>query len=404
LHVIERGVVVIGGGVVGTAVTLSLARRGHKPLLLERSSVAAGVSGASLAAIGRHLVGPVDELPLVLESTERWKAVADELLATTGIDIEFDVSGQLRLIEESGDGRADEENLQTVTRLVEGEREHGLSVEMLTPAAVKRLVPVMATDRLAGASWCPSDAKLNALLACHALAMASEHAGAELRVGYPVLELSDDRPWKLRIPQGTVRADVVVIAAGPWTGQLLSALEPSLASALVPKKAQCCATERIPPMIDPIIASVSLGLDPGYTQLHQTRHGEILFNTVVDTSDPGLDTGDLPRHVDAPFLLESSKRLLELFPSLADTRLLRSWAACEAWTPDDKFCIGEINGRGGLFLAAGDNGTGFLRAPLIAHLITQLIEGEQPAHDLTRFSPNRFNQQATADERVAVGS
>ena len=47
-------------------------------------------------------------------------------------------------------------------------------------------------------------------------------------------------------------------------------------------------------------------------------------------------------------------------------------------------------GPEGLWIAAGDGGTGFVRAPAIARLIAQMMAGERPDFDPTIYAPERF--------------
>ena len=66
-----------------------------------------------------------------------------------------------------------------------------------------------------------------------------------------------------------------------------------------------------------------------------------------------------------------------------------AWAACEAWTPDQRFLIGQVGPDEGLFVAAGDSGIGFLQAPMVAKAISALVRREDFAYDLERYSPLR---------------
>jgi sarcosine oxidase subunit beta len=390
--VVDR-VVVVGAGVVGAATALELARQGAAVTLLEADGVAAGVSGGSLAALTRHMAGEPEELPFVMESTDRWAALAAQLRRDVGIDVEHEVSGQVALVEAEDAGPA----LAEVAAIVERERERGLEVTVVDRARVSQLVPALAGRRVVGGTWCPGDAKINALLACRALAHAAARHGAQIRLGERVEGFAaGEAGWSVRTPRGHLDADAVVVACGPWTAPLVAEHEPRLLDVLTPKRAQCCVTARLTPMIDPVVSTISLGISSGYTQLHQTRHGEILFNTVVETDDPRLADGTLDDRVDPEFMVMSARRLLELFPSLAGVRLLRAWGACEAWTPDRRFLIGPVGEREGLYVAAGDSGVGFLKAPMVARAVAAQVLGSDCGHDLVPYAPARMLDGAAA--------
>jgi sarcosine oxidase subunit beta len=384
---------VVGAGVVGAATALELARRGVAVTLVDAGGVAAGVSGASLAALTRHMAGEPEELPFVMESTGRWAALAAELRRDVGIDVEHEVSGQLAHVEV--DDRDDA--LAGVGEIVERERERGLEVTVVDRARVSQIVPALGGSRVVAGTWCPGDAKINALLACRALAHAAARRGARIRLGERVEGLiPGPSGWSVRTPRVRHEADALVVACGPWSAPRVAEHESRLVNVLLPKRAQCCVTARLAPMIAPVISTISLGISSGYSQLHQTRHGEILFNTVVETADPRLAGGELDDRVDPSFMAASARRLLDLFPSLAGVRLLRAWGGCEAWTPDRRFLIGPVGEREGLYVAAGDSGVGFLKAPMVARAVAAHILGGDCGHDLAPYAPARMLDGAAA--------
>ncbi len=382
-------VAVVGGGVVGSAIALELSRQGLEVVLLEADTIAAGVTGGSLAALTSHLAGDPEDLPFVRESTDRWATLAAEFARDLGIDVEHQVTGQLSLGEADtpDEGR---EAIAGVTEIVEREHAQSLRVELIDAARAREIVPALHGSRVVAATWCPGDARINALLACRALVHAAARRGADVRVGQRVERIRpSDAGWIVDTANGPVRADAVVVASGPWTGALLADIEPRLARVLEPKRAQCCVTGRVPPLVEPVLASISVGISTGYTQLHQTRHGQFMFNTVAPTEDPRLGDGRLDDRVDHDFLVVSARKLVDLLPALRPARLLRAWAACEAWTPDQRFLIGPVGPDEGLFVAAGDSGIGFLQAPMVAKAVSALVRRVDFAYDLERYSPLR---------------
>jgi glycine/D-amino acid oxidase-like deaminating enzyme len=393
---VRERVAIVGGGVIGSAVALELARRGLDVVLLEADGIAAGVTGGSLAALTSHLAGDPDDLPFVRESTDRWAILAAELERELGIDVEHRVTGQLSLVEADTPEEA-EEVLAGVRDIVAREHAQSLGVELVDARRAREIVPALAGSRVVAATWCPGDAKINALLACRALVHAAARRGADVRPGYRVQRIRPgDAGWILETVRGAVRADAVVVACGPWSGELLAELEPRVARVLQPKRAQCCVTDGVAPLIEPVVASISVGISTGYTQLHQTSHGQVMFNTVAPTEDPRLGDGRLDDRVDHDFMVVSARKLADLFPALRRARLLRAWAACEAWTPDRRFLIGPVGPREGLFVAAGDSGVGFLQAPMVARAVSALVRRDDFGHDLRRYAPLRPMEEVAA--------
>jgi sarcosine oxidase subunit beta len=90
------------------------------------------------------------------------------------------------------------------------------------------------------------------------------------------------------------------------------------------------------------------------------------------------------------------RTLLWLFPSLSDVQMLRSWARYEAVTPDDRFIVGPVAGVGGFLMAAGDCGTGFVRAPMIGRLLAEMAADGRTSMPLAPYALERFAPRPAA--------
>ena len=123
-------VVVIGGGISGTAAAYELARAGAKVTLLEQGSLASMASGWTLAGVrqsGRHPA----ELPLATAAVARWERLGEEL----GADVEYRRGGNLRL------ARSPEE-VSVIQAIVAEQRDLGLDLLYLPDnAAVREIAP-----------------------------------------------------------------------------------------------------------------------------------------------------------------------------------------------------------------------------------------------------------------------
>jgi sarcosine oxidase subunit beta len=88
----QTDVVIIGGGISGTAAAYELAGAGIGVTVLEKGSLASMASGWTLAGVrqsGRHQA----ELPLAMDAVTRWETLSEEL----GADVEYRQKGNLRL-------------------------------------------------------------------------------------------------------------------------------------------------------------------------------------------------------------------------------------------------------------------------------------------------------------------
>ena len=109
----QKSVIIIGGGVVGCVTALKLAKRGLKVTLVERGVVAKQSEGASSWA-GAGILFPLlpwdypDALNAqVLSGASQYAALCAELLAETGIDAQYTVSGMVALNAVTGEATAD---------------------------------------------------------------------------------------------------------------------------------------------------------------------------------------------------------------------------------------------------------------------------------------------------------
>ena len=149
---IRTDILVVGGGLAGTAIAYYLARGGAEVLVIERDEINAQASGANSGSIHAQIPlepfleqgeawtrGFAPTIPLMVESIRLWGGLEAEL----GADLEIALPGGLMVAE-------DELHLRILERKAAGERAHGLAVEILAAAELRRIAPYLSPD-LAGA-------------------------------------------------------------------------------------------------------------------------------------------------------------------------------------------------------------------------------------------------------------
>ena len=354
-------------------------------MVLEKGAPGGAVSGASLSCISTHMIDR-EELALLAWSRDAWRDLSDRFGG-----FEYSACGQLRFI-------LRQEDVAVAESWIRSERAAGLDPELLDSSQVREVEPLL-TGPIIAASWSKADAVVNPFLSVRMFLGNACRMGARLMSHCPVEGLieRDGRLCGVRTGGGDIMAEHVVLAAGPWTARIARSVD--LALDISPRKAQCLATMRVEPSIRGVVGACESegGVEAGYTQIQQAKSGQILFNTVLAGGLSRDGAQDHIPQVDAAFVRDSVEMLLKLFPSLSDVDLLRSWVRFEAVTPDDRFLIGPA-GPDGLWIAAGDCGTGFVRAPAIARLIAQMIDREALEFDPSIYAPERF---AVSPETVA---
>ncbi|HEV2127761.1 MAG TPA: FAD-binding oxidoreductase, partial [Thermomicrobiales bacterium] len=217
-------VIIIGGGISGTATAWELAQHGVRTTLLEADNLASMASGWTLAGVrqsGRHPA----ELPLAQAAIKRWARLAEELDAA----VEYRQDGNLRLA-------LTEEDTPTIRKVVEDGTSAGIEMRFLgSNDAVREIAPTLAPD-IPAASWCPTDGHANPAETVRAFAEAARRAGADIRIATPVraLRYIGDRVTGVEIDGEVLEADTVVVAAGVYTPRLLAPLGIDVPLTLVP--------------------------------------------------------------------------------------------------------------------------------------------------------------------------
>jgi len=313
------------------------------------------------------------EFAVMSHACDLWR----DLAARTGNPFEHNPQGQIGFIR-------DDEGLESGAAWVAEERALGAECRVLTPAEVTEVEPHL-TGPLLGATFAPDTATVNPFLAARTVLAEARAAGAVALDHAPVAALLTEagRISGVRMADGTeIAAGQVVLAAGPWSQEIGAGMGIDLP--LVPRQAQCLAALRQPAgTITRVVTAVESrgGVASGYTQIQQATSGQILFNTVVDVIETPPEAKDSIREVPSGFVLSSIDTLTALFPALFGIPLLRSWVRFEVVSPDARFLAGPL-ARDGLWICAGDNGSGYCRSLMLGRFLAGEITGA-PVLDAT---------------------
>ncbi|GAA4918830.1 FAD-dependent oxidoreductase [Nesterenkonia rhizosphaerae] len=380
-------VLVIGAGAVGSAVAFYCARAGMSVTVLDKGKPGGATSssceGNLLVSDKEH--GP--ELDLANYSLDLWRGELEEF----GHLWEFENKGGIIVASR-------ESSMTSLQRALRTQREHGIRVEEIDVPQLRELEPNISDDAV-GAAFYPDDAQLMPmLLTAHMLRLARSH-GAQV---HPDTEVTGflsqgERITGVTTNRGEFQADVVINAAGPWSGQLAS-----LAGVTVPvepRRGYVLVTEPLPPKV-----------------FHKVYAAEYIDN--VGSSDDGLQTSPVVEGTPAGSILIGSSRervgfdptfsptavrdiarnAVELFPFLSDVRILRHYFGFRPYSPDHVPVIGPDPRAPGLWHACGHEGAGIGLASGTGKLIAQAVAGEPTDLDLAAFAPDRFG---AADSEAA---
>jgi sarcosine oxidase, subunit beta len=369
-------VVVIGGGISGTAAAYELARSGAKVTLLEQGSLASMASGWTLAGVrqsGRHPA----ELPLATAAVARWEHLSEEL----GADIEYRREGNLRL------ARSPEE-VAMIQTIVAEQRDLGLDLTFLPDnAAVRAISPAIAESVLA-ASYCPTDGHANPIATVHAFAMAAARHGATLRTETAVtaIDAAGGRVRGVRTPSGDFTADVVVVTAGVYTAQLCAPL--GLELPIQVSRVAVVQTVPLPPLLRQVLGTAGAdfaGRQEVGGRFRLTGGGEPWTHQLEDLAQN--DDLVLPPAAD---VITALTRGIEVLPALAGAGVARVWGGLLDMSPDALPIIERVPQFDGLVIAAGFSGHGFCLGPVTGQIVRDLVLEGATELPIQPFSWDRF--------------
>ncbi len=414
-------VVVIGGGVAGVAAAYYLAKRGRSVFLAEKGRVAAEQSSRNWGWVRQQGRDPA-ELPIMIEANRLWRGLAAE---TGEADLAFTQSGCLYLAKDAA-------AMAKYSGWHDLAKRHQLDTTLLSAAEVRQRYPMAAGD-WAGGMITPSDGRAEPFVAVPALARAAERAGAVIREACAVrtLDVQNGRVAGVVTEAGRVRADRVVLAGGAWSTYFAANAGLDLPQLAV--RSTVMRTEPAPDVIGPNISSPGLAIrrraDGGYSvtsgdlaehflspksfryfakylKLMKASAKDVRIRVAAPKGYPGawgakrrwgadeaspFEAMRIVNPDPSPVVVERVRqRLGQRFPDLAGVKVAEAWAGMIDVTPDAVPYVGEDHRLAGLFYATGLSGHGFGIGPAIGKLMAELVVGQTPAHDLTRFRTERF--------------
>src|SRR6266581_1970680 len=202
----RTGVVVIGGGIIGTCTAFFLARKGVPVVLCEKGHIAGEQSSRNWGWC-RKMVRDPRELPLIIESLRLWQGMNQTVEGETG----FRTCGIMYLAESPSD-------LARLESWLDYAREYQLDTRVVDGAEVARLLPG-SEKPWAGALYTPSDGKAEPQMAAPAIANAARRHGAAIRTQCAVrgIETAGGRVSAVVTEKGRIACGSAVLAGGAWS-------------------------------------------------------------------------------------------------------------------------------------------------------------------------------------------
>jgi len=411
-------VVVIGGGIVGVSTAWFLAKQGVSVVLCEKGHIAGEQSGRNWGWV-RIQGRDIREIPMMLDSLRIWDGLEKEV----GEDVGFARGGCFFTAHS-------DKQLEELGAWIETAKSFGIDSRLLSSTDLTQHIGGSAIN-WAGALFTATDGRAEPHKAAPAIARAAKRSGATILTSCAVrgVETSAGRVSAVVTESGRIETGTVLCAAGAWTSLFCGSLGVD-----VPQLKVRGTVARTAPAENVLMGNVfddRLGIrrrqDGGYT----IAHGSVLEHLVTPSSfrhfvkfipvlrqelrilrlsfgrafvdewrTPGSWPLDAPTPFEATRVLNPapSKRVLKgirrnldaIFPQLATTPIVESWAGMIESSPDAVPMIDAIDSLPGFHIATGFSGHGFGIGPGAGKAIAAMLTGGAPDIDMSVFRLSRF--------------
>lgn len=410
---LSRRVVVIGAGVVGLSSAYHLVNRGYEVTVLDQSPApdegcSHGNGGivvpshfVPLAAPGmiglglRMLADPTSPFgfmwpptleslgwiarfvrkstkahvaasaPLLRDLNLASRAEYERLNLALGADWGFGQKGLLMLCQKSA-------TLEGEAHLARDAAKLGLKAVILTKADLPEYEPEVETNAVGGV-WFADDAHLSPSLFMAALRRHLSEAGVRIESGVDVTAIRDgevtagERSWP---------ADLVVLAAGAWSGELATSLKVRL----------------------PMLAGRGYGYTISPPPQRFQRPAILVEARVAVTPMPEgtrfVGTMELgpPRIEPNPNRIAGMQRSIgEMLPGYATAKPEGDpWIGLRPCPPDGLPYLGRLKRQPNVIVAAGHAMMGMSLGPITGRLVGELADGESPSIEISLLDPERY--------------
>jgi sarcosine oxidase, subunit beta len=373
-------VIIIGAGIMGCSTAFQLARRGVKTAVLEKDGIGAGSTGESSAIIRQHYSNELTAR-MALYSLRVFQQFDEKVGGESG----FTPAGFVALV----DGE-DQAGLEANVALQRG---LGIQTEILSPAALREIMPGLETADLVAGAYEPESGYADPNLTVNSYAQAARRHGADIFTETAVAGVTFEagKVKGVVASQGALAAPIVLNCAGPWAARVARV---GGADAPINSCRVQVAFFRRPEGYEgahPVVADFINAI------YFRSETGNLTLVGVIDPAEAEavVNPDTFPKGVDDDFVLESGQRLVNRFPAMDAAQVRGGYASLYAITPDWHPIIDELIPGSGFYICAGFSGHGFKLGPAVGVMAAEMIVGvSEPRFDPHLFRLARYAENA----------
>ncbi|MGQ0664810.1 MAG: sarcosine oxidase subunit beta family protein [Pseudomonadota bacterium] len=379
-------VVIVGGGGHGLATAYYLAKEHGitDVAVLEKGWLGGGNTGRNTTVVRSNYLWD-DSAHLYEFALKLWEGLAQEL----NYNVMFSQRGVVNLA-------FTRHEMREIVRRCESLRLNGIDSLILTPAQVRRWVPILNPRphpryELIGGAVQPRGGTARHDALAWGLARAADARGVDIIQNCAVtgIRRAGGRAIGVETTRGTIVAGKIGVAVAGHAGVVLGMAGLRLPIQSYPL--QALVSEPIKPVLHTVVMS---GLVHVYVS--QSDKGELVIGAARDTYNSYAQRGSFP------IVEDQLSALVELFPIFSRLRMLRQWAGIVDVAPDASPIIGPTP-VDNLFLNCGWGTGGFKATPGSGWVFAYTIARGVPHRLNAPFTLARFASGRLVDEASAAG-
>ena len=389
----KADVVVIGGGITGTAILAALARYDLSCVLVEKEpDIAAGTTKANSAILHAGFDAPTGSVKakMNVEGNRLYHKLQDEL------DLDIQWTGSLVC------ATTEEEEAQIKELKARGEANGVPGLEIWDGNKVREKEPNLSSA-IRSALWAPTAGICWPFGMAAAFAENAAENGAEILRDAEVkgIRVEGDKTFTLETTQGEIHARFVVNAAGVYVDKI-AALAGDKSFSIKPRKGEYVLFDKtaqdklVKGIIFPAPTKTSKGI-----LVCATTHGNTFIGPNAQEQDSRDDTAVTTAGMDE--IIAGAKKLV---PELPMGAAITEFAGIRAVSDTNDFIIGESKTAKGLYHAAGIQSPGLTSAPAIARQLAGEIAKAAGAKEKPNVKKGRPPQpifrELSAEEQAAL--
>ena len=382
---VDADVIVIGAGVVGTAIAWRAALAGHAVIIVDpggddpaTDDKASLVAAGMLGPVSESVFGEQDLLSLNLHAVDRFPSFNAELERAAGTSTGLRTEGTLAVAYDNGD-------LAALDRLTEFRHSIGLKAERLDARECRRREPFLAPSTRGGV-FAAGDLSVDNRRYLAALRSAAAKAGvrtvraAAAQVDGGRVTLSGQPAINEPGPPGELTAARVVVAAGHATRHL-DGVPKAVREAIRPVKGQILRLRHpagLPHILTRTVRALVMGHD---LYLVPRTDGELVVGA---TQEERAD-----RDVTAGAVHDLLRDATTAVPAVSELVFAEAAAGLRPGTSDNGPVVGPV-GDGRLIIAAGHYRNGIMLSAVTADAVAALLDGKDAHAAWAPFRPGRL--------------